>query len=203
MPHFMIVLILYINLLTFSWIKSYLFFDEYGVFNLEHICLFFFESNTYYSANCFYTTKFTRWQGLAGNRERGMMLWGWSRQVSNRKSSPVIPSTDRNTASVLVSFVLCVALWLPAAGHYSCLILFVVLLLCFVDPVLYCDHLAGEERPGCLLLLVNKFEIITWILFDLEGPTCKDALRHTLACLGWFPTRVQNCVCPSSTTKKT
>ena len=56
------------------------------------------------------------------------------------------------------------------------------------------DNLHEISNP--ILLSVNKFVIITQILFDLERPT-----SDTLACLGWFPTRVQNCVCPS--TKKT
>ena len=33
------------------------------------------------------------------------------------------------------------------SGAFLCFVLFVVL-LCLVDPVLHCDHLAGEES-GC------------------------------------------------------
>ena len=35
MSHFMIVLILYINLLNLSWIKKMSIFEEYGAFNGE------------------------------------------------------------------------------------------------------------------------------------------------------------------------
>ena len=47
MPHFMILLILYINLLNLSWIKKCLFFEEYGAFKApitttaQHILNFF------------------------------------------------------------------------------------------------------------------------------------------------------------------
>ena len=47
MPHFMIVLILYVNLLNLSWIKKMSIFEEYGTFNLL-------------SASQSYISKFTR-----------------------------------------------------------------------------------------------------------------------------------------------
>ena len=35
-PHFMVVLILYINLLNLSWIKKKTIFEEYGAFNEQN-----------------------------------------------------------------------------------------------------------------------------------------------------------------------
>ena len=51
----------------------------------------------------------------------------------------------RVKAVVLMLLVLCEALWLFTAGLFSCFVPFVVLLLCFVDPVSHCDHLVWKK----------------------------------------------------------
>ena len=50
MPHFMIVLILYINLLNLSWIKKVSIFEEYGAFNIEE---YFQKDYAHKVAQCF------------------------------------------------------------------------------------------------------------------------------------------------------
>ena len=47
---------------------------------------------------------------------------------------PLVFTTDRSKAVVLMC-VLCVALWLLAAGLFACFVLFAVLLLLLADPV--------------------------------------------------------------------
>ena len=47
----------------------------------------------------------------------------------------VVFTTDRSKAVVLVFVVLCLNIWLFAAGLFSCFVKF-VFLLCFVDSVL-------------------------------------------------------------------
>ena len=54
----------------------------------------------------------------------------------------------------LMLFVVCVTLWLLVVGGvgmeaFSCFVLFVVLLLCLLDPFQHCGHLVVEEGAGC------------------------------------------------------
>ena len=49
-------------------------------------------------------------------------------------------------SSVMCLFILCVALWLLAAGHLACFVLAVVVLLSFVDVVSHFDYLIGKKR---------------------------------------------------------
>ena len=47
--------------------------------------------------------------------------------LNHRQPTPLVFTTDRSKAVVLVLIVLCVTLWLLAAGHFSSFVLFVVL----------------------------------------------------------------------------
>ena len=57
-------------------------------------------------------------------------------------------------------------LWLLAAGLFSsCFVVFVVLLLCLVDPVTHCDHFAEDEGTGC-------FAFSLFVTRVLSGTVC-------------------------------
>ena len=101
---------------------------------------------------------------------------GTSNSTFTPSSLAVGFTTDRFKAAVLVLFVPRVALWLFTACFFpSCFDLFVVLLLCLLDPVLHCDHHFEEEWFGyfaylgfvaCVLSVVVCF---FFLLMSLVG----------------------------------
>ena len=62
---------------------------------------------------------------------------------------------------VLACFVLCVALWQLAAGFWSSLVLFVVELLCLVNPVWHYNYPVGEEETGDFVFLFSLWHVVT------------------------------------------
>ena len=61
-------------------------------------------------------------------------------------------------------------MWLLAAELFSCYVLFVVLLLCLLNPVLHCNHIVGEGRASYfafLWFLICELSLLVSLLYLL------------------------------------
>ena len=55
-------------------------------------------------------------------------------------------------------------------GTFPCIVPFLVLLLCLVNPVRHCDHLVGEEIAGCFAFL--WLMLVYCLVFVVSSSLC-------------------------------
>ena len=72
---------------------------------------------------------------------------------------PVVCSTDRSKAVVLVLVLLFVALWFILRGDLLYVFLCVILFLCFFSPFSIAITSLGEERELILVFFVRLFDL--------------------------------------------
>ena len=89
---------------------------------------------------------------------------------------------------VLVLVARSVALWLLAAELLSGFVLFIVVLLCLVDPVQHCDHSVWEKGSGllCFSLLFVGYVLsvmvcLLFLLVSLVGYSPVSILYKSIA----------------------
>ena len=86
-------------------------------------------------------------------------------------------TSDCSKVVVLVLFILCVALWLLAAGFISCFVLFVVLL----DPVWHWDHIVEKKGASCYAFLWFVANVLSAVvLFLMTDSICHSLLPRTV-----------------------